>query len=135
MVYLIERNIGETGTLFIDQTWANPTWANPTWANPSVTLTNNHPIIEKALSKTILPTINIQLDWEKYPEREIEMLQDIMEIPLEEIVDWYINKFGITEIKKLMETSIKSYFNINKDEPETVAVTSPAIKKTKSKKK
>ena len=127
---LINTNLGETGTLFIDQTWANPTWANP-----SVTLTNNHPIIEKALSKTILPTINIQLDWEKYPEREIEMLQDIMEIPLEEIVDWYINKFGITEIKKLMETSIKSYFNINKDEPETVAVTSPAIKKTKSKKK
>ena len=107
-----------------DKSWINPQYSS-----------SNYPIIEKALSKTILPTINIQLDWEKYPEREIEMLQDIMEVPLEEIVDWYINKFGITEIKKLMETSIKSYFNINKDEPETVAVTSPAIKKTKSKKK
>lgn len=124
--------IGEVGKLYID----------PTWSNPSLTFTNNNPIIEKALSKTELPEIKIQLNWKKYPEREIEMLTDIMEVPMNEIIDWYINKFGVTEIKKLMEDSIHSYFNISPEEtctdidvPETVANCEPVIKKTKNKKK
>ena len=115
----------EVGKLYID----------PEWSNPSVSFSNNHPIIEKALSKTVLPEIDIQLKWSKYPEREIEMLTDIMDVQMSEIVDWYINKFGVNEIKKLMENSIKSYFNIKDDNPEEVAVTNPVIKKTKSKKK
>jgi hypothetical protein len=94
-----------------------------------------YPIIEKALSKTVLPEIDIQLKWSKYPEREIEMLTDIMDVQMSEIVDWYINKFGVNEIKKLMENSIKSYFNIKDDNLEEVATTNPVIKKTKSKKK
>ena len=115
----------EVGKLYID----------PEWSNPSVSFSNNHPIIEKALSKTVLPEIDIQLKWSKYPEREIEMLTDIMDVQMSEIVDWYINKFGVNEIKKLMENSIKSYFNIKDDNPEEVATTNPVIKKTKSKKK
>ena len=115
----------EVGKLYID----------PEWSNPSVSFSNNHPIIEKALSKTVLPEIDIQLKWSKYPEREIEMLTDIMDVQMSEIVDWYINKFGVNEIKKLMENSIKSYFNIKDDNPEEVVTTNPVIKKTKSKKK
>ena len=117
--------IGEVGKLYVD----------PEWSNPSVNFSNNYPIIEKALSKTVLPEIDIQLKWSKYPEREIEMLTDIMDVQMSEIVDWYINKFGVNEIKKLMENSIKSYFNIKEDNPEEVAATNPVIKKTKSKKK
>ena len=105
---------------------------NKSWINPQQS-SSNYPIIEKALSKTALPNIDIQLNWDKYPSREIEMLQDIMEVPMEEIVEWYINKFGVNEIKKLMENSIKSYFNISNDEPEVPVA--KETKKSKSKKK
>lgn len=100
-------------------------------------VTDNTHIIEKALSKTILPDISVKLNCTKYPEREIDMLVDIMDIPVSEIVDWYINKFGANEIKKLMEDSIKSYFNINdNEEAEGDAITAdPIIKKTKAKNK
>lgn len=115
----------EVGKLYVD----------PEWSNPGVSFSNNYPIIEKALSKTVLPEIDIRLKWSKYPEREIEMLTDIMDVQMSEIVDWYINKFGVNEIKKLIENSIESYFYIKEDNPEEVAVTNPVIKKTKSKKK
>lgn len=103
----------------------------------TTSITDNTHIIEKALSKTTLPDISVKLNWTKYPEREIDMLVDIMDIPVSEIVDWYINKFGANEIKKLMEDSIKSYFNINdNEEAEEVATTAdPIIKKTKAKNK
>lgn len=127
---LINSNLNTIGTPEVGKLYVDPEWSNP-----SVSFSNNHPIIEKALSKTVLPEINIQLKWAKYPEREIEMLTDIMDVQMSEIVDWYINKFGVNEIKKLMENSIKSYFNIKDDNPEEVTTTNPVIKKTKSKKK
>ena len=127
---LIHSNLNTIGTPEVGKLYVDPEWSNP-----SVSISNNYPIIEKALSKTVLPEIDVQLKWSKYPEREIEMLTDIMDVQMSEIVDWYINKFGVNEIKKLIENSIESYFYIKEDNPEEVAATNQVIKKTKSKKK
>lgn len=104
---------------------------------PQIQFSNNTHIIEKALSKTTLPEININLQWKKYPEKEIEMLKDIMDIPMQEIVDWYISKMGATEIRNLMIDSINSYFNVGESQNETKEIEheTPNVKKTKSKTK
>ena len=72
---------------------------------------NNQTIVNKALSKTELPELKIDLSWNKYPEREIEMLKDIMEIPVEDIIAWYVSKFDINAIKSMIEESINTQLN------------------------
>ena len=52
---------------------------------------SNIDIIYRALSKSALPKSSITLDWKKFPKREIEMLRDVMDIPVEEISNYYIN--------------------------------------------
>lgn len=74
-------------------------------------INNNQSIVNKALSKTELPTLNVDLTWNKYPEREIEMLKDIMEIPVEDIIAWYVSKFDINTIKSMIEESINNQLN------------------------
>lgn len=76
----------------------------------SVTHTNSS-IIDKALSKTELPKLNLEVSWEKYPEREIEMLKDIMDIPVNDIIEWYASKFDLTTIKKQISEAIQNTLN------------------------
>jgi hypothetical protein len=72
---------------------------------------SNQPIVDKALSKTEIPELKIELVWTKYPEREIEMLKDIMDIPVDEIIQWYINKFDLNNIRQQISDSINKTLN------------------------
>jgi hypothetical protein len=72
---------------------------------------SDQPIVDKALSKTELPELKIELVWNKYPEREIEMLKDIMDIPVDEIIQWYINKFDLDNIRQQISNSINKTLN------------------------
>ena len=94
---------------------------------PHTPISNNSAIIEKALSKTEMPQFTINFSWPNYPKRELEMLTDIMEVPMEEIVQHYINKFGLEEVKKMMVDSLNDYFNKEGEEHELVAVAEPLI--------
>lgn len=68
----------------------------------------NKTIIEKALKNTIGPKLTIIADWNEYPEKEISMLTDIMDIPAEEIVEWYCDNLNATWILEDVKTSIKN---------------------------
>ena len=57
----------------------------------------NSAIIEKALKNTIKPNFSINVEWPNYPTKEIEMLKDIMEIPSDEIVEWYLNNIQFND--------------------------------------
>lgn len=67
---------------------------------------SNYSIIERALTKVQEPEFNIVMKWPKFPQREIEMLVDVMDIPTEEISDYYLNKVT-DEMDKFMN-SMKS---------------------------
>lgn len=100
---------------------------------PYTPVSNNSAIIEKALSKTEMPQFTINFSWPNYPKRELEMLTDIMEVPMEEIVQHYINKFGLEEVKKMMVDSLNDYFNKEGEEPELGTVAEPLVKSRKKK--
>lgn len=57
----------------------------------------NSAIIEKALKNTVKPNFSINVEWPNYPSKEIEMLKDIMEIPSDEIVEWYLNNIQLND--------------------------------------
>ena len=57
----------------------------------------NSTIIEKALKNTVKPNFSINIEWPNYPSKEIEMLNDIMEIPSDEIVEWYLNNIQLND--------------------------------------
>ena len=49
-------------------------------------------IISKALKKLVLPEIQNQYVWSQYPETEINMLVDIMDVDKEAIIDYIVKK-------------------------------------------
>lgn len=57
----------------------------------------NATIIEKALKNTAKPDFSINVKWDEYPEKQIEMLKDIMEIPSDEIVEWYLDNIQLND--------------------------------------
>lgn len=91
-------------------------------------LSINYGIIEKALSKTEKPAISISLKWDKYPEKEIEMLKDIMEISEDEIIKWYMNNIEIMDIVDNFKAAIKKKM-LKKDKVELTE--KPKEKKSK----
>lgn len=83
----------------------------------SVLEMNDFNIINKALNKKDLPDIQVSVKWDNFPKKEVEMLMDIMEIPIESIIQWYINQINIEHLSFCLNESIKDYIikklNIN----------------------
>lgn len=69
--------------------------------------TMNEAIIEKALKNAPKPEIKVDISWEVYPEKQIEMLKDVMEIPEDEIIDWYLDNIDMLELVNALKLSIK----------------------------
>lgn len=94
--------------------------------------TSNYTIISKALSKRSLPDIQIGVDWNKCPLKEMKMLIDLMDVTEDEIIEWYINNIDVNTTTQMIKSSIKTYiqqlFN-----PEQNTKSKKANKKTSKK--
>ena len=53
--------------------------------------TSNRAFIEKALSKAKFPNWNIMMKWPNFPHDEIALLHRAMDIPIDEIADYYLD--------------------------------------------
>jgi hypothetical protein len=71
--------------------------------------TSNYTIISKALSKRSLPDIQIGIDWNKCPLKEMKMLIDLMDVTEDEIIEWYINNIDVNTTTQIIKSSIKTY--------------------------
>ena len=69
-------------------------------------------IIEKALSKKSKPYVYANILWGDFPKKEIEALTDIMDINIDSVIDWYINKLDIKEIKQAVKESMVWYIKM-----------------------
>lgn len=75
----------------------------------------NAAIIEKALKNTDKPNFSINVKWDKYPSKEIEMLKDIMDIPVVEIVDWYLDNIQLDEFVMAFKTAIDDKISVGNE--------------------
>ena len=80
--------------------------SNQRAAQPATT-NMNKTIIEKALKNTTNPFFTLKLDWDNYPAKQIEMLKDIMEIPTDEIIEWYLDNINMIDFIEEFKKSIK----------------------------
>ena len=69
--------------------------------------TMNEAIIEKALKNTARPDFNIDVVWDNFPKKEIEMLNEIMDIPVDEIIDWYLDNIDMMDVVSVLKNSIR----------------------------
>lgn len=86
-----------------------PTVANYVKDNiklPVAPVNMNSAIIEKALKNTVKPNFSINVEWSNYPSKEIEMLKDIMEIPSDEIVEWYLDNIQFNDFIMAFKAAI-----------------------------
>lgn len=75
----------------------------------------NYAIIEKALRKTSRFDIDYIVSWSVFPTREIEMLVDVMDIDVNEIVDYYVNSLDINAIRDDIAKSITDALTISRE--------------------
>ena len=68
----------------------------------------NEAIIEKALKNTVRPDFNIDVVWNNFPKKEIEMLNEIMDIPVDEIIDWYLDNIDMMDVVSVLKNSIRN---------------------------
>lgn len=73
---------------------------------PVAPVNMNSAIIEKALKNTVKPNFSINVEWSNYPSKEIEMLKDIMEIPSDEIVEWYLDNIQFNDFVMAFKSAI-----------------------------
>lgn len=78
-------------------------------SNSKFAPSNNYYIIDRALSKVALPKIKIDINWgaRKAPKEELCLLSNIMDVPVNDIVDWYISKFDLNALRDELHESIK----------------------------
>ena len=98
----------------------------------------NSMIIEKALAKKPLPDLQVKMDWPNFPAKEIDMLCDIMDIPSEEIVDWYMGQIDKDYLIICFKEAVKDYLGkqlkiqedvVEENEPEPKPKPKPKSKK------
>ena len=96
-------------------------------------------IINKALSKCVQPTFNVKIDWKKkFPEKEIGMLMELMDISIEEIIDYYIHNMDFntlaSQIANDLTEDILSKFKKEEPKVEEKEPVKKTVKKTTTKK-
>jgi hypothetical protein len=97
-------------------------------------VSQNESIISKALSKRELPKTSTKLSWTNFPEKEIMMLVDLMEVNIDEIIDWYVSKVDLNSIKESLHKDIKQFIDNSLRSDETPAlVESPVLEETPKK--
>ena len=101
-------------------------------STPAQTVENlNTAIIDKALKDAGKPKFTVTVNWEDYPEKQIELLKDVMNIPVEEILDWYLDNITIDELIDLVKDSITNKLCPKKDIPNPLVILEEMVKPIK----
>ena len=102
----------------------DPVESNPAY-NVGYADNSNLSIIEKALSKRTLPDFQIGVDWKNYPEREISMLMELMDVKEDEVIEWYLNRVDVATTTLMIKNVIKDYITTKMHPHENVIAEIP----------
>jgi len=116
----IDNGEGADGGLLIpdDDIYGQPTkqqpgelgniYKGPETQSPSPAV-QDFDIIDRALSGKDNPSVSGSIEWKGFPKREIEMLIEVMRIPEQEIIQYYINSIPLDSIRNMVSQSIERY--------------------------
>lgn len=88
------------------------------WISPAITIERKEEkideeimIIEKALKKIEFPQVCCSFTWNEFPKKELSMLLEIMEIPMEKVLDYICKKAFTDKIISEITEQGKEYIN------------------------
>lgn len=90
--------------------------------------------INRILKRATEPSFKFNITWNNFPNEQLHML-DMMAVPVEKIIDFYISKINLEEVRKEIAESIEKYINnkVNKEEEiakeEKPVVSKPVVEK------
>lgn len=67
-------------------------------------------LIKRLLKRAAEPTISCAIRWNNFPKEQIHML-DMMAVDDEKIIEYYISKMNLEDIKKSISESLRKYLN------------------------
>lgn len=91
-------------------TWVSP----PIIIDPDImasTRDEDTMIIEKALKKIEFPQVCCSFTWNEFPKKELSMLLEIMEIPMEKVLDYICKKAFTDKVISEITEQGKEYIN------------------------
>ena len=89
----------------------NVTPGDPIISIPYTQVDQNFAMIEKALAKKSMPDIQVSIDWKNFPQREMDMLIDIMDVNEDEIIDWYVRQIDINYLAECLKEVVKDHIH------------------------
>lgn len=97
-----------------------------TTPTPQPTLSEDEIIINRILSRVEKPVVIYNTTWKKFPNKQLEMLIDMMGVEISEIAKYFTNKIDLEEIRESLqsqiERDIKNKFSTMNLEPQTEIV-------------
>lgn len=90
------------------------------WISPAITIDpdamattrdEDTMIIEKALKKIEFPQVCCSFTWNEFPKKELSMLLEIMEIPMEKVLDYICKKAFTDKVISEITEQGKEYIN------------------------
>ena len=70
---------------------------------------NDFGIIDRALNSKKSPKASAKIAWDGFPQREVEMLVDVMNISIDDVVEYYINNINVNDLVDEVKSQIRKY--------------------------
>jgi len=86
-------------------------------------------IIERALGSKNTPSIKTDVKWNDFPSKEISLLLDIMNVPIDDVIDYYTNNIDMTEILDEIKSDLKKYIRSKIESESTTEIKKQTKKK------
>lgn len=104
-------SLGNLSDSYYNYTDDSVTHIDPIWEEEprEEKVSMNMSIIDKALSKRPVPKIHVGIDWEDCPVKEMKMLLDLMDVEVDEIIDWYMGQVDVESTINTMKGIIKDH--------------------------
>ena len=84
--------------------------------------TEDQRLIQRVLSRQQQPSISCNINWTKFPQKQMDVLMDMMGVDLDDVCDFYISKIDLNDIRESIKRDIKTYIEVAMGyiEPEVV---------------
>lgn len=66
-------------------------------------------LIQRVLSRQQQPSISCNINWTKFPQKQMDVLMDMMGVDLDDVCDFYISKIDLNDIRESIKRDIKTY--------------------------
>lgn len=71
----------------------------------------NSLVVEKALSKCSVPKLQVGIEWDNFPKTEAKWLVDLMDVSVDDVVNYYLNQVDISTTTTLIHEVLRDHIS------------------------